>query len=278
MACHELELHVIEAIRHSLDAAADIEPAMKAALQILGYDDVYHMTNTWTSPRDVDMWVEAYDAKLKGTGKPFGRAEFDKLLGHCMAVTDAPAIDFGPELIEAYPDAKIILVDRDIESWYKSIEPLIDANFRRDILILAWLDPFYTGRLWKVTRRNMTLAYRARTASEAKANARQVFQDHYMRIRKAAPKDRLLEYKLGSGWEPLCKFLGKPIPDTEFPRLNESELFEKMVDCVAQRCLERSLANVGFVLLSIIVTLYAVYWTASYFSIDMDLLGWRTEL
>jgi hypothetical protein len=241
---------------------------MKAALQILGYDDVYHMTNTWTSPRDVDMWVEAYDAKLKGTGKTFGRAGFDKLLGHCMAVTDAPAIDFGPELIEAYPDAKIILVDRDVESWYKSIEPLIDANFRLNLLLFAWLDPFYTGRLWKVARRNMALGYRASTASEAKANARQVFKDHYVRIREAAPKERLLEYELGSGWEPLCKFLGKPVPDAEFPKLNESKLFVEMIDCVFMRCVERSLANVGLALFSIIIASFAVYQAMTYFSID----------
>lgn len=235
---------------------------MKAALQILGYNDVYHMTNTWTNPRDADMWVEAYDAKLEGTGKPFGRAEFDKLLGHCMAVTDAPAIDFGPELIEAYPESKIILVDRDVEAWYTSIEPLIDANFRLDLLIFAYLDPFFTGKLWKVIRRNMALTYRARSRSEAKANARQAFKDHYVSIRKATARDRLLEYKLGSGWEPLCRFLGKPIPDTEFPWLNESKLFLELVDSVAMKCLKRSLANVGIVLSTVMVAVYTVYWAA----------------
>jgi Sulfotransferase domain len=250
---------------------------MKAALQILGYDDVYHMTNTWTSPQDVDMWVEAYNAKLNGTDKPFGRAGFDKLLGHCMAVTDAPAIDFGPELIEAYPDAKIILVDRDIESWYKTMEPLINSNFRLGLLIFAWLDPFYAGRLWTVTRRNMALTYRAGTAIEAKANARQAFKDHYARIRNAAPKDRLLEYKLGSGWEPLCKFLGKPIPDAEFPKLNESELFREMADVVNMKCLERSLANLGFALVAVIITVFTVLSAATYISTDKH-LGWHTEL
>jgi len=250
---------------------------MKAALQILGYDDVYHMTNTWMSLRDADMWVEAYDAKLKGIGKPFGRAEFDKLLGHCMAVTDAPAIDFGPELIEAYPDAKIILVERDIESWYKSIEPLIDSNFRLDLLIFAWLDPFFTGRLWKVTRRNMALTYRARTCSEAKANARQAFKDHYARIRKAAPEDRLLEYELGSGWEPLCKFLGKPVPDTAFPKLNESKLFLRMVEAIGMRCFERSLANVVMVLFGLIAAAFTVYSATSYISANNHPY-WRTEL
>ena len=36
------------------------------------------------------------------------------------------------------------------------------------------------------------------------------------------PKERLLEMDLQDGWEPLCKFLGKPIPDEPFPRSNEA--------------------------------------------------------
>jgi hypothetical protein len=131
-------------------------------------------------------------------GKPFGRAEFDKLLGHCMAVTDAPAIGFGPELIGAYPDSKVILVEGDIKVWYKSISKRIEANFRLDLTIFAYLDPYFTSRCLKVCRRNMVFFHHAHSASEAKANARQVFREHYARIRRVTPKDRLLEYTLGS--------------------------------------------------------------------------------
>jgi len=51
----------------------------------LGISDVYHMvTVVEENPSDVLMWVEAIDAKYKGVGKPYGKEEFDKLLGHCM--------------------------------------------------------------------------------------------------------------------------------------------------------------------------------------------------
>lgn len=33
------------------------------------------------------MWVAAYRAKFHGEGKPFGKAEWDQLLGHCMVIT-----------------------------------------------------------------------------------------------------------------------------------------------------------------------------------------------
>jgi hypothetical protein len=36
------------------------------------------------NPKDAEMWVEAFDAKFEGKGKPWGREEFDQVLGHCM--------------------------------------------------------------------------------------------------------------------------------------------------------------------------------------------------
>ena len=87
-----------------------IEKAMKAALHILGYKDVYHGTDVYSNIKDCDMWIDALNTKYFGKGKPFGKAEFDQLLGDCAAITDGPANWFGPELIEAYPESKVILV------------------------------------------------------------------------------------------------------------------------------------------------------------------------
>lgn len=43
---------------------------------------------------------------------------------------------------------------------------------------------------------------------------------HNEHVRRVVPKDRLLEFRVQEGWEPLCKFLGKPIPNEPFPRVN----------------------------------------------------------
>lgn len=42
-----------------------------------------------------------------------------------VGVTDAPATMFLPELLELYPDAKVVLVERDPDRWLKSMEPII---------------------------------------------------------------------------------------------------------------------------------------------------------
>jgi hypothetical protein len=70
------------------------------------------------NPLDNKYWLAALQAKFEGKGKPYGRAEFDRLLGHCQGVSDLPAILFAEELIEAYPEAKVILTHREFESWY----------------------------------------------------------------------------------------------------------------------------------------------------------------
>ncbi|KXJ90332.1 hypothetical protein Micbo1qcDRAFT_164884, partial [Microdochium bolleyi] len=66
--------------------------------------------------------------------------------------------------------------------------------------------------------------WRARSAAELRANARLGYEAYYDRIREVVPEGRRLEYTLGSGWEPLCAFLGVDVPQgVEFPRLNGQE-------------------------------------------------------
>lgn len=58
--------------------------------------------------------------------------------------------------------------------------------------------------------------FQARTRDEFKANARSVYIEHYKTIREVTPPERLLNFRLSQGWEPLCEFLGKPVPDVPF--------------------------------------------------------------
>lgn len=41
-------------------------------------------------------------------------------------------------------------------------------------------------------------------------------------IRGLVPKDRLLEWSVEDGWEPLCKFLGKNVPEEAFPSVTKA--------------------------------------------------------
>jgi hypothetical protein len=43
------------------------------------------------------------------------------------------------------------------------------------------------------------------------------YHEHNERVKKIVPKDRLLVWNVKEGWEPLCTFLGKDIPDKPIP-------------------------------------------------------------
>ena len=47
------------------------------------------------------------------------------------------------------------------------------------------------------------------------------YLQHNEMIRKMVPRGKFLEYIVKVGWGPLCAFLGKPVPDVPFPRVNE---------------------------------------------------------
>ena len=102
--------------------------------------------------------------------------------------------------------------------------------------------------------------FRATTAEECRANAREVYENHYSEIRRITPPGRLLEYKLGSGWQPLCSFLGRDVPDVPFPRVNESAMLERQLKIVGMKAIKRSLANVGFVAGALVALGAGVYW------------------
>jgi hypothetical protein len=78
------------------------------------------------------MWQDAFAAKFDGEGE-FGREQWDQLLGHCQAVCDWPAVAFAKELIEAYPDAKVLITTRDVDSWHAYVIAPLIAHIPTDI-------------------------------------------------------------------------------------------------------------------------------------------------
>lgn len=77
------------------------------------------------TPRDNEMWIRAIKAKWDDEGE-FGKEEWDQLLGHCQAVCDLPAAAFAAELISTYPKAKVILTNRDVDSWHQYVYQIPD--------------------------------------------------------------------------------------------------------------------------------------------------------
>ena len=57
------------------------------------------------------------------------RKEWDSAFGEYDAVTDIVSI-FADQLVEAYPEAKVVILQRGYEKWWASFEPqVLDATF-----------------------------------------------------------------------------------------------------------------------------------------------------
>jgi hypothetical protein len=183
-------------------------------------------------PQYVDRWYAAANAKFNGKGNLFTRSEWDELLGHCAAVTDMPCAMFWRELHDAYLDAKVILVERDEDKWYRSfVNAVVDVTFSPAARFNTYIvEPLLGTKLSPLTHTLLRNMFHASDAEGMKRNARPVYQQHYADIRKTILAEQRLDYQLGSGWKPLCDFLSKPVPDEEFPWVNETAELQKKID------------------------------------------------
>ena len=81
-------------------------------------------------------------------------------------------------------------------------------------------------------------------------------------IRGLVPKERLLEWYAEDGWEPLCKFLGKPVPDVEFPHANTSAGgWKAREEQCTKRWVQGAFRRLFFIVLFLVGLLAAFVWT-----------------
>jgi hypothetical protein len=97
------------------------------------------------------------------------------------------------------------------------------------------------------------------TIAGLEKRAKQGYREHYAVIRDLVPKEKLPEYKLGSGWEPLCEVLGKPVPGVPFPHLNESKDLKALFERYWLKALKHSAVNLGLLLAVTVVPLAGIY-------------------
>lgn len=124
------------------------------------------------------------------------------------AAEDMPWPLYFRELDAAFPGSKFILTLRDLDNWYASVA----GHFE-----------------------DRTPPMHALTYGPDKANALD-HEDHWIATHQAhleavrawfadRPGDLLeMDLAAGDGWEKLCAFLGKEIPETPFPQKNTSKI------------------------------------------------------
>ncbi|KAH8894305.1 hypothetical protein GQ53DRAFT_859071 [Thozetella sp. PMI_491] len=230
--------------------------SLQIALLKLGYDYTLHGWDLiHEEPNYAQEWVKLCRKKWFGPldgGSPFTAEEFDAVLGHSVAVTDAAASVFAAELIAAYPDAKVVLNYRnDLDAWHRSAtQTIVKVNKGWGIYLLAglsgqifWSWQLYIRLMWP----GLFRALDGDIETGMSRNGKWVYREHCNMIRGLVPKERLLEWKVEDGWEPLCEFLGKPVPDEPFPHVNATSGWKDQEARIARRGLTDAVQNLGVI-------------------------------
>lgn len=194
------------------------------AFAILGLRAHHALETEWSDWTILERAANANWPEQGADIQPFSRRDWDQLFGSYDCITDIGSF-FAPQLIATYKGAKVVLVQRDFDSWWSSIRqevviPVLDHSPAQQMVFniletLAGVAPV------TAMRKILFGFFSAKSLPEVEARARESYDAHYASIRKIVPPELLLEYRLGDGWDPLCDFLGKGLPNVPFPRLND---------------------------------------------------------
>ncbi len=201
--------------------------SMKAALEQLGFGRCYHMQEVFKRPSHARTW---------GQWRPGTRPNLDRLFTGFGAAVDFPASLVYDQLLDRFPDAKVVHTVRDPDRWYDStaetiyrardvfrsaplryLPPVRDLYEMLDAVI--W-DGLFDGRF------------------EDRNHAIDVYERWTRHVTSTVPADRLLVFDVADGWEPLCAFLDVPVPQRPFPRVNDKAVFQRRLRAI--RCASRS--------------------------------------
>ena len=186
--------------------------SLKVALELLGFGPCYHMFVVPKNPSHIDLWNQANKGQ---------EIKWKKLFKEYKSAVDWPVCAFLEELIHIYPTAKVVLTQRDPAEWFESANSTIfnameigkthpNPQCRKPIEMASdlILNGIFAGK------------YRDRKY------AINIFEKHVEKVIQIVPVDRLLQFRVEQGWEPLCNFLDVPIPSEPFPWVNDRMNFK----------------------------------------------------
>lgn len=190
--------------------------SLQTALVRLGFGPCHHMVEVFGHPETMPLWIAA------GNGNPDWPAIF---AGYRSAV-DYPTAAYWRELAAFYPAAKVIHTVRDPEAWFESTQATIfraggvaDAAMAADEVRGQFFRSFIKPPL--------------RDHLHDRAFLLDYFERHTQAVKAAIPADRLLVYEVSDGWQPLCDFLGVPVPEGSAPQENTRAEFIARVNTAA---------------------------------------------
>jgi len=185
----------------------------KMALEELGLGPCHHMVEVMGNADQPAFWRSYIEGR---------DVDWTKVFADYNSQVDFPGAAVWPQLIAAFPDAKVVHTERPEEEWWASYSKTIGKfwlHFRSLpvppplIDMFATMDELLKNRVFGgIDRESSIEAYRRNNEA----------------VRATVPTEKLLIFTPPDGWEPLCNFLEVPVPAKPFPRSNARDEFWAM--------------------------------------------------
>ena len=199
----------------------------KVALEMLGFGPCYHMVDVLADLDQAKLWQRALD----------GEGPWEQIFDGFNSTVDWPGGYFYRELIDVYPDAKVLLSVREPQAWETSMRETVWAVRHGESLVRllssaqAHVNEQWRGFLEMIDR----LVWEGEgTFASGHAEPQQLIDTmirHNREVEENVPPVRLLVWSVEEGWEPLCKFLEVPVPQQPFPHVNDrTEFLNRVID------------------------------------------------
>ncbi|KAK6382357.1 hypothetical protein LTS17_004244 [Exophiala oligosperma] len=238
--------------------------SLKLGLEKLGYHDIWHGFNLPSSrANDCPLWLQLLQAKERGDQRLVEGFDWDRLLAECDGIMDMPPLLFAEELLDFYPHAAVILNRRrDMNAWHRSLNEAVEMTIGSWIF---WVLSRWDARMyWWYRTVVLSISMMGKGPGGFQQNGKQWAEDYYQNLESKLNNEErnYLKWEVQQGWEPLCKFLDKPVPDEEFPWENKAGAeFQKKVEAAGIRMAIRAFRNM--VIAGVIVGGSLAWWWES---------------
>jgi hypothetical protein len=186
--------------------------SLKLALEQLGFGPCHHMAEAFGDPEQPARWLEAASSDNTVWTSP----QWDALFAGYRSQVDWPGSHMWRQLAAAYPGAKVIHSVRPEEKWWASFDQTI-GRFISEYDAMP-LPPHVRTMCEAADLMIGTQTFDGKWLNKDAALA--AYRRRTEEVRAAIAPERLLVYDVAEGWEPLCAFLGVPVPEADFPRTN----------------------------------------------------------
>ena len=235
--------------------------SLRTALARLGYSNIWHgFELPATRQSESFTWVPLLEAKSKGDPDGFLRSfDWDSIVGDCDVLMDMPPAIFWDELLDFYPEAKVVVSRRaDMNAWFRSLAEAARVTVQGPLGWVLWILGWFDARLFWWFRAVAVWSLQVHLGGgDFAKHGRRRGEEHYENlVAKLKRDDRsYLDWEVKEGWQPLCQYLGKEQPDEDFPWKNKGgDEFKRNAD----KCIEKMLVRAALKMCAVVTPMVAV--------------------